>query len=87
MKDVIVRRRRNDSGFISDWVIIDKEKVVGDLVKDYWTADLSYGVVIEPWHSGSLALLMEDYEMEETPETFKRAMDEAVRQTKQEIFG
>ena len=86
MSDVIVRRRRNDSGIISEWVVIKKSDIHSDMVRMYWLVDISVGVIIEPWFNGSLNMIKGTYEMEETEETLRKCISEAMRQTMKEIF-
>lgn len=87
MSNVIVRRRRNDSGIISEWVIINEKDIKSDFIKMYWLVDISVGVVIEPWFNGSLNMIKGAYEMEENEETLRQCINEAMRQTMKELFG
>ena len=86
MNDTIVRRKRNNSGFVSEWVVIPKGKMESDMVREYWLVDISVGVVIEPWFNGSFNMLKNIYEMEETEETLRQCISEAMRQTMDELF-
>ena len=86
MNDTIVRRKRNDSGISSEWVVIPKGKMESDMIKEYWLVDISVGVVIEPWFDGSLNMLRSIYEMEETEEALRGCIKEAMRQTMDELF-
>lgn len=86
MNDTIIRRKRNDSGFVSEWVVIPKGKIESDMVREFWLIDISVGVIIEPLFDGSLNMLKSIYEMEETKETLRKCINEAMRQTMDELF-
>ncbi len=83
---MIVRRRRNDSGFISEWVVIPKIDGV-DHVKEYWIVDVSVGIIIEPYFNGSLSELKDIFEMEETEESLRSVIDNAMKGTMKELFS
>lgn len=87
MNDVIIRRKRNDSGLSSEWIVIPKGKTESDMVKEYWLIDLSVGVIIEPCFDGSLNMIKSIYEMEETEKTLRQCINAAMRQTMDEMFG
>jgi hypothetical protein len=84
--NMIVRRRKNDSGIISEWVVIKESDINSDMVRMYWLVDISVGVIIEPWFNGSLNMIKGAYEMEETEETLRQCIGEAMRQTMKEMF-
>ena len=85
--DVIVRRKRNNSGFVSEWVVIPKRNIKSDMISEYWLVDISVGVIIEPWFNGSLNMIRGIFKMEETEETLRKCINAAMRQTMNELFA
>lgn len=73
---MIVRRRRNNSGEVSEWLIIPVDEISRGVVRNYWTVDLSNGISIIPRIWGDASLLRY-YEMEESFETLMRCIKEA----------
>lgn len=73
---MIVRRKRNNSGEISEWLVIPVDEISRGIIRNYWTIDLSNGISIIPRIWGDASLLRY-YEMEESLETLMRCIKEA----------
>lgn len=72
---MIVRRKRNDSGEISEWLVIPEGAISDGVIHRYWKIDLSYGLSIIP-DTCTDASVLECYEMEESFETLIRCIKE-----------
>ena len=73
---MIVRRKRNNSGEVSEWLVIPVDEISRGVVRNYWTIDLSNGISIVSRIWGDASLLRY-YEMEESLETLMRCIKAA----------